>query len=441
MSSFAFSVGNILAWTAPAGLIVKDPKTSPYDFPVSDEELSYIASSMALAASISCVPAGLLINKIGRKLSLLSTTISSTIGWLLIIFADSVTMLIIGRIFLGITLGISCTTVPVYIGEISQKEYRGFFCSFFQLILMLGCVYVYLIGYFEDILWLTILCLVIPIIFGPIFLLLPETPNYLIIKSKPDKAEKALKWFRDQDSNISEEISLLIADEKERREINHNRSLLKILKKRPVWKSLMIVVTLGVLLQASGINAITFYMTEIFKEAGTDIKPSLQTIIVGLMQLLMSFSATFIVEWFGRKNLLVGSLVTMVVSLVGLGTHFFIKEQIGLEGFNLDWLPLSSMLLYNCAFSIGLGVVAYVLFGEICGNDIKGFAIGTAMTVNWATAFLVTKFYVNLVQSLKIGPTFWLFAVFNFLGAIFVIIFIPETQGKSLSEIQDEFSK
>jgi SP family facilitated glucose transporter-like MFS transporter 8 len=127
--------------------------------------------------------------------------------------------------------------------------------------------------------------------------------------------------------------------------------------------------------------------------------------------------------------------------LIALGLHFYLKDLYGDVGVNLDWLPLTSLIVYICAFGVGLGPTAWIILGEICGNDIKGFAVGLGMTVNWLFAFIVTKFYTNLVDFLKIGPTFWLFGILSFLSAIYVVIFIPETKSKSFSEIQAKLSK
>ncbi len=392
-------------------------------------------------AFLSCVPAGYLINKWGRKRTLLASTLPSIAGWVLIIMAKNVWMMIVGRIFLGVSLGFSSVIVPVYIGEIAQKDTRGVLGTFFQLMLAMGVLFVYITGAFQSVPWLNASCLTVPLVFGILLALIPETPVFFVIKNKDKKAEKSLKWYRGRSFNINEELAGLQAEEKERQELNENRSIKDILRDRTAQKSLIIVIGLGILQQACGINVITFYNTEIFQEAKTTLSPSLQSIILGIMQLIMSFVATLIIEKLGRKVLCVGSALTMCLCLMALGFYFFVKQQLDVDVPNLTWLPVTCMSLLVCAFGVGIGAVSFILFGEICSNDIKGFAVGTAMTLNWLSAFFVTKFFTNLVQLLGIGPTFWIFSIFNFLGALFIFFLIPETKGRTLSEIQEKISR
>lgn len=349
--------------------------------------------------------------------------------------------MIAGRVLLGVSLGCSSVIVPVYIGEIAQKENRGVLGTFFQLMLSMGVLFVYLTGAFENLAWLNAACLTIPLVFGILFALMPETPVFLVIKNKEEKAEKSLKWFRGRRFNIFDELAGLQAEERERQELNENRSIRDILQSRTAKKSMIIVIGLGILQQACGINVITFYNTEIFAEANTNLSPSLQSIILGIMQLVMSFLATLIIEKLGRKVLCVGSALIMCLCLIVLGFYFFLKQQWDVDVENLSWLPVTSMSVFVCAFGMGVGSVSFILFGEICSNDVKGFAVGAAMTINWFSAFLVTKFFTNLVHLLSIGPTFWIFGLLNFLGALFILFLVPETKGKTLAEIQEKISR
>lgn len=173
----AFAAGTLLGWTSPAEVKIHD---GVYDFPVSKGEFSWVGSAMTLGAACVCIPIGILINLIGRKLAMLLLVIPFTIGWALLIWAQNVAMMYVARFLLGIAGGAFCVAAPMYTGEIAQKEIRGTLGSFFQLMITGGILFVYAIGAGLDVMWMSIVCGLLPLIFGVIFVFMPESPTYLV---------------------------------------------------------------------------------------------------------------------------------------------------------------------------------------------------------------------------------------------------------------------
>lgn len=169
----ALAAGTALGWTSPAGPQLVNGTDPNYDFILSEEENSWVGSSLNLGAAAVCFPIGYLLNLIGRKWSMLGLVAPFTIGWLLIIFATNAVMLIVGRVFLGIASGAFCVTSPIYIGEIAQKEIRGTLGSYFQLMITIGILFVYSVGAGVNVFWLSIICGIIPLIFGAVFFFMP----------------------------------------------------------------------------------------------------------------------------------------------------------------------------------------------------------------------------------------------------------------------------
>lgn len=435
VSITSFSVGTILAWTAPAGPQLKNVLDDEYKFLVDDTALSWIASAMTLGAAATCVPAGLAMNKFGRKFTLLSSLILALVGWGLILAATNVKMMIFGRIFLGITVGISQVVGSVYIGEIATKDIRGILGTFLHFLLALGVLFVYSVGAGIRIFLLSVVCAIVPIIFGAIFVFMPETPSYLVQANKKDKAEKSLKWLRGESYNIKKELETLENEDQARKLANDGLSLREKVKQPGAIRCLLTALALGTYQQACGVNIITFYATIIFADAKTDLSPELQTIIVGLMQVITNILSSFVVEHLGRRLLMLFSSLGMALSGLALGAYFFIKDFHPENIENLSWLPLTSMSIFICCYGVGVGPIPYILHGELYSPNMKGIAVGLAMTFNWGTAFLVTKFFLSLVNVFTTGPTFWIFSGLNFLGCIFIFFAIPETKGKSLTEI------
>jgi MFS family permease len=151
-----------------------------YGFPITTDQFSWIGSAMNLGAAAICMPIGTIMGWIGRKLTMLLLIIPFTIGWALIIWAQNVGMMITGRTLVGIAGGAFCVTSPMYIGEIAQKEIRGALGSYFQLMITIGILFVYAVGSGVSVFWLSIICGIIPLVFGAVFSLMPESPTYLV---------------------------------------------------------------------------------------------------------------------------------------------------------------------------------------------------------------------------------------------------------------------
>ena len=255
----ALVTGTALGWSAPAGSRLVDEEQY---FPISRTQFDWVASVFTLGAAISCLPIGFLMKKFGRKWTMLSLALPFMIGWLLVIWAQNFVMLLIGRFVIGIAGGAFCVSAPQYSAEIAEKEIRGTIGSFFQLLVVTGILFVYLIGPFMKLFWTNIICAIIPILFAVIFFFMPESPVYLVIENRDEEAVTSLKWLRGNSYDPQSEIDEL----KESVDADHeqNISLKDELKKRS--SILGIVISFGVMFfqQMSGINVVIFYATIIF---------------------------------------------------------------------------------------------------------------------------------------------------------------------------------
>uniref|UniRef100_A0A1B0CZM4 Major facilitator superfamily (MFS) profile domain-containing protein n=1 Tax=Phlebotomus papatasi TaxID=29031 RepID=A0A1B0CZM4_PHLPP len=257
----ALAAGTVLGWTSPTQIALVDQKE--YGFEITGEEFSWISSAMTLGAAAVCIPIGLMINLIGRKPTMLLLVLPFTIGWALIIWAVSVPMMLIGRILVGISGGAFCVTAPMYTGEIASKEIRGILGSFFQLMITIGILFVYAVGHGVNVFTLSIICAVIPIIFGVIFAFMPESPLYLVTKNKISKATDSIKWLRGEKYDHASELADL---QQQMEEIRAQPvSLAVALRRRATIRALVISMGLMFFQQTCGINAVIFYTTNIFE--------------------------------------------------------------------------------------------------------------------------------------------------------------------------------
>lgn len=200
-----------------------------------------------------------------------------------------------------------------------------------------------------------------------------------------------------------------------------------------------------------GLDPILVYTVDIFKSASGpgSVDEYTSTIVFGIIECIAGVIAAFFVDKTGRRFLLLLSELVMVLSLLSLGIFFYLRAGISpantiapsTSSSLLAWLPLTSLSIYILAYSIGLGPVGYLLMGEILPLRVKGLAGCLLTSAKWLLSFLVTKFFDDIVLLIGEAGCFWLFAGFCALGFAFVLFFVPETNGRSLEDIQRTFRR
>lgn len=372
---------------------------------------------------------------------LLSLIVPFLTGWALLIWANSVAMLYIGRIINGLAVGATCIAAPLYTSEIAQKEIRGTLGSYFQLMIVIGVFYAYFVGYFLTSTIYTICCAVIPILAFLLLLLQPESPLYLVKKQRIDCARSALQKLRGPDWNVDTELNSIESGIKDD---NYSVNVLHMFQQRATVKALIISFGLMFFQQASGINAVIFYMGDIFTSSGIKLDPYRATITVGLFQVIATFTSSLVVDKLGRKKLLFISGAVMSLSMLVLAIFYTLKinsvinnDNIALYGF----IPVISLCVYVVVFSLGFGPIPWMISSELFTPEVKSVAGSAAGTFNWCLAFFITKFYLNIVDYIGGDITYYIFSVFSLLGVFFVQFVVVETKGKSIGQIQADLSE
>lgn len=256
-----------------------------------------------------------------------------------------------------------------------------------------------------------------------LLLFVPETPRFLVMKGKDNKALSVLNKI----SGSDEAPAIL----KEIKDTIHEKSA--------PWLSFgFFVILIGILLsifqQVVGINVVLYYAGNIFRNVGASTNSSLlQTIIVGIDNLTFTVVAILAVDKFGRKPLMIIGALGMAVSMFALGTSFYTHNE-GL-------LALVFVLLYTAFFAMSWGPVTWVLLSEIFPNSIRGamsIAVAAQWIANWLVSFTFPIMNDNqmLTQHFNHGFSYWIYGVMGILAALFVWKLVPETKGKTLEQIE-----
>ncbi|CAK9824624.1 Facilitated trehalose transporter Tret1 [Anthophora retusa] len=426
-----FSLGCGVGWSAPCVEILKEK----YNY--SEFSTNIIAAVFPLGCALGMPVVPFLVDRIGRKWTMMSLVPVFILGWVFITAGVSkLALLIVGRLLTGACGGMFCVVAPMYCAEISEKQIRGTLGVFFQLLLVLGILYAFCCGYSRSVVITSSLCGNGPIIFACIMIFMPESPLYYMSKGNEEAARKSMRYFRGPDYNIDAEI----AEFKEQVEKSRHQTVtISIFMKKPVLKTMGVAFGLMYAQQFSGINAIVFYCESIFKQTGVDMDPLLQMVIVAIVQVIACIASAILIDQLGRKMLMIISFGVMASCLVSLGFFFVLKKNNPGAAENLFWLPLASACIYILAFCLGAGPIPWAYMSEIFPTRLKGTASSCAAFFNWMLAFLVTVSFSSMINAIGIAAAFFLFAIICALSVTFVIFCMVETKGKTFTEILKEF--
>ncbi|XP_070160344.1 facilitated trehalose transporter Tret1 isoform X2 [Polyergus mexicanus] len=437
----ALAAGMVLGWTSSAGENGKN-LMQDYHISISISQFSWIGSLATLGAGAICIPIGILADLIGRKTAMLFMVVPFTIGWLLIIFSKSMLMFYFGRFITGVSGGAFCVAAPLYTSEIAESEIRGMLGSYFQLMLTVGILLSYVLGaVLENMITLSIISGIVPLIFFAVFFFMPESPVYYLKKGNQEAARKSLSRLRGDQYDV--EVELQAHREALEKTSRRGVSFVVIIKsaavKKGFWIALVIAYGLMLFQQMNGVNSIIFYSSDIFAKAGSSLPPAKASIIIGAVQVISVFLSSLVVDKLGRRILLLASIVVMFLMTFILGIYFYcITHTTAFD--NLKWFALIPLCVFLIMFSFGFGPIPWMMMPEIFAPEVKGIAGSSACLFNWLAAFIVTKFYSDMVDAVQSYGTFWIFSSFCAIGIVFVYFMVPETKGKTLDQIQRELN-
>ncbi len=447
-----WKIGAIIIAAVTVWAIVFLTKTVPTEGAALQGTADIIKGFVIASALIGCIIggalSGLISNSLGRKNGMIIAAVAfflSAIGaWKPELFNIFGTLPVYSfffyRIIGGIGVGIASMISPMYIAEIAPANIRGKLVSWNQFAIIFGMNVIYFINYFiakqgneqwlvsEGWRWMFFSGAIPAGLFMILLLFVPETPRFLVMKGKDDKALSVLNKI----SGSGEAPAIL----KEIKGTIHEKSA--------PWLSFgFFVILVGILLsifqQVVGINVVLYYAGNIFRNMGASTNTSLlQTIIVGIVNLTFTVVAILSVDKFGRKPLMIIGALGMAVSMFALGTSFYTHNE-GL-------LALIFILLYTAFFAMSWGPVTWVLLSEIFPNSIRGamsIAVAAQWIANWLVSFTFPIMNDNqlLTKQFNHGFSYWIYGVMGILAALFIWKYLPETKGKTLEQIEKFWKK
>lgn len=398
-----------------------------------------VVASLLLGAAAGAGSAGPLSDRLGRRNLILIAAVIFTIGAIGAGLAPGVGTLVLFRIVLGLAVGAAALIVPLYLSEIAPTEIRGAISSLNQLMITVGILLAFIVNALlansEAWRWMLGLAVVPSVVLFIGMYFMPETPRWLVSRGREDEARDVLMRSR---SEQEAENEIREIKEVEREEEGGLQELLAPW----VRPALIVAIGLAVFQQIIGINTIIYYAPTTLKNVGYgDAAAIYANLIIGAINVVMTLIAIRFIDRVGRKPLLLGGLVGMVVSLTVLGLSTLLLSEPSSPTDTVAIITLLCLAGFIISFAATWGPTVWVVLPEVLPLRIRGTAMGVAIFLHWIANFVVSQTFPSLLAALGPGIPFLGYAVIGVLAFIFVSAFVTETKGRSLEEIESDLQK
>ncbi|GAA3763762.1 sugar porter family MFS transporter [Terriglobus aquaticus] len=389
-----------------------------------------VVSVVLLGAMLGALLGGTVADRIGRKKTLVQAALIFVCGSVLAPLSPNVGVLIVARAVLGLAIGFTSVTAPVYVSELAPPQSRGGLIGLYQLALTLGIAIANLVGYFlsGQKAWRLMFGIgaAPAILFLMLVLSVPESARWLASKQRFEEAAAVIRSYAAEPAAtwLLQEIRQSVAAKLDQRWAS--------LWSPGIRKPLAIAVSFTVLQQITGINTIIYYGPQIFAMAGfgSDQSDILATFVVAAVNVLATLIALALVDRIGRKPLLYGGVSGMMVSLVAISLAFH-----SASGRLLGTVAIVSLIAYILCFAASLGPIAWILVSEVFPQRVRGRGVAAATLGSGLANAAVSLTFLSLIHAVGSPATFALFALFCLVTLVFVRFGVPETMGRELESI------
>jgi len=402
------------------------------EFGVSDHTIEWIVSAMMFGAAVGAAFAGWLSVRLGRKRSLILGAALFVVGSLLCGGAWSPDTLIAARFILGIAIGIAAFTAPLYLAEVAAEDVRGAMISIYQLMITIGIFIAFLsdtaFSYSGNWRWMLGVIAIPGALFLVGLLMLPDSPRWLIMRQRKDEAIGVLQRLRGDPAIVAREAADI-----EEQLATPQQGWHLFLENRNFRRSVALGIALQLVQQFTGMNVVMYYAPRIFRDMGYDTAMQMWfTAAVGLTNVLATFIAIGLVDRWGRRPILYAGFTVMAIGLGVVGTMM----HLGIAGHVEQAFTVAMLLVFIVGFAMSAGPLIWVLCSEVQPLKGRDFGIGCSTFTNWIANMIVGATFLSLLNGIGHAATFWLYAALNLIFLSFTYLFVPETKGVTLEQIE-----
>ncbi|XP_003423882.1 facilitated trehalose transporter Tret1-2 homolog isoform X2 [Nasonia vitripennis] len=440
-----FSHGNLTALTV---LLIGELSQENAEIKVTKDQLSWFGSYFFMSP-VGAILFGLLSHKIGSRAMLLITSVTYCMAGMMFHFATNSTMILVPQAFVGLMIPATISSGTTYITEIAQPHLRSPLTTSGYLCMSFGTLFTMLMSQFFKTKTIAIIITVFPVIGFVGILFVPNSPFWLARKGRFNEAEVSLAWLRGWTtlSNVrSEFLTLKEANTHEENEDiqNQKRPLRVIIKpymEKSLWIPMSIVFCVLAMFKLTGGESMRTYNLLIFEKYETPFDIKVASTIYDGVSIFGAIICMFSINTFGKRKLLFTSLIGggsayLVIALVLL----LIKLEIGNSSGYLYWVPPVMLIFSSFIFSLGIDKVSYMLNSELLPTRFREIGMGMGRFISTLLLAMLRKVLLYMMDAMTLQGVFLFFGTICFIALVTFYFIVPETEGKSLIEIENHFA-
>jgi MFS transporter, SP family, galactose:H+ symporter len=403
----------------------------PKEMHLSTAETSSIATTLALGMIIGALAGSRLADRFGRRITMVGVAVGYVVFALLSAVAQGIVFLDVARFLVGLTVGVTLVTAPVFIAESSPARTRGSLLVAYQVATVAGIMCAYLVDYglapAAAWRWMFGVSAIPAAAITLVLWRLPDTPRWYAMHGRRDEAATVIRRI-DPEVDVDAELAAIAEAERE----EHGGSLGQLLRP-PYRRAALFVIGLGLLVQLTGINAIVYFTPLIFTELGLTGNAALLLVpaAVQFVALLATVLALRIVDRAGRRKVLLTGIATMVAANVLMIAVF----AIGLEG-GVTGLAFAGILLFTAGFDFGFGALVWVYASESFPGPLRATGSSAMLTADLVGNLIIAQFFLSVLGEIGGVWTFTIFGVLAVVSFFYVLALAPETRGRPLEDIR-----
>lgn len=421
-------------------ILIPELQKEDAEIPNTRDELTWISSLNLFLVPIGCFVSGPISQYLGRRRTMMLTTIPFIIAWCVFYYATTVWMLLIALALTGLTGGLLEAPVMTYVAEVTQPHLRGMLSATSSMSIILGIFTQMLSGKLANWRTVALINLAYPLICFIALCMVPESPYWLAAKGRLKEAEDSLSWLRGWvgPGQVTSEFQIICQDVHKPTE--SREKVWKSFSKRTFYAPFILVTVSFFIGSFGGSNTLQTFAVVIFKQLNAPIEEYTAAVFLGLAQLVGTLICVFAIHFTGKRKLNFLSIGGTALCLCLTAIYGYVNISQTLHTENFTWVPTTLMIGAAFFSHVGIRLLPWILAGEIFPVQVRSSATGAAGSIGYIFNSIANKTFLYMMDGMSLAGTFLFYGLMNVAGGVLLYFILPETEGRTLKEIEDHYA-
>ncbi|XP_046420999.1 facilitated trehalose transporter Tret1-like [Neodiprion fabricii] len=411
---------------------------------VTLDEITWISSLNLILVPVGCLGSGLISGYLGRRKTMMILNAPFIAAWIMYYYSYNSSMLFCALAMTGLTGGLLEAPVLTYVAEVTQPHLRGMLSATSTMSVILGIFIQMLAGSLTTWRVVALVNMIFPILCFVLLCLIPESPHWLIEKGRMKEALKALRWLRGwvPADHVREEYNTVCESiqKPQQLEAAGEERAWRHYTNRTFWVPFFLVSWAFIVGHFGGMTPLQTFAVSVFGELHAPIEQFKATVFMGAAELLGTLSCVILIHFTGKRIIALSSILSTAVCFSIAALYGNLIQRGLVIGEDYSWIPTYALIGAAYLSHFGIRLLPWILIGEVFSSQVRSVAAGAVSAFGYACGFVVNKVYLYMKNGMTLAGTFWFYSAVGFVGAIVIYFILPETEGRTLREIQEHYA-